>query len=98
MRLRHTANEVARNQNRSFARSEGLGKIAGRLGGVPDGLLARFTETIERKAPGEWIVSTRLEGPADAAFVFSHLALAEQILESDQREWLRLMLEAEWYR
>jgi hypothetical protein len=98
MRLRHTANEVARNQNRSFARSEGLGKIAKRLGGLPEGLLVRVTETVVRRSTRELLVSTKIEGPADAAFVFSHLALAEQILESDQREWLRLMLEAEWYR
>jgi hypothetical protein len=28
---------------------------------------------------------------------FSYMQLAEFILASDQREWLRLMREAEWY-
>jgi hypothetical protein len=29
-------------------------------------------------------------------FLFTTLALSEALLESEQREWLRLMLEAEW--
>jgi hypothetical protein len=29
-------------------------------------------------------------------FLFTNLALSESLLESEQREWLRLMLEAEW--
>jgi hypothetical protein len=31
------------------------------------------------------------------AEVLAHVALAESVLAGDQREWLRLMLEAEWY-
>jgi hypothetical protein len=31
------------------------------------------------------------------AGVLAHVALAESVLAGDQREWLRLMLEAEWY-
>lgn len=98
MRLRHTANEVARNQNRSIARREGLLEIARRIGGVPEDLLVQITETLRQPSPGTLVLSTRVAGPPDAAFVFSHLALAEQILEADQREWLRLMLDAEWFR
>lgn len=35
--------------------------------------------------------------PPDTARLFQLLALAEAVLVSEQREWLRLMLDAEWY-
>jgi hypothetical protein len=35
--------------------------------------------------------------PPDAARLFRLLALSEALLVSEQREWLRLMLDAEWY-
>lgn len=42
-------------------------------------------------------IADRLRADAPAADVFSDLGLAEHILAADQGEWLRLMLEAEWY-
>ncbi len=42
-------------------------------------------------------VADRLRAQAPAEDVFSDLGLCEHILAADQGEWLRLMLEAEWY-
>lgn len=71
LRLRVTANEVARNRARSLARESALREIARRLDAAD---------------------------ASEPSVVFGNLALAEQILSTDQHEWLRLMLEAEWFR
>lgn len=43
-------------------------------------------------------ISRRMQREASPhAGVLEHVALAESVLAGDQREWLRLMLEAEWY-
>ncbi len=42
-------------------------------------------------------IADRLRADAPAEDVFSDLGLCEHILGADQGEWLRLMLEAEWY-
>ena len=42
-------------------------------------------------------IADRLRAEAPAEDVFSDLGLCEHILAADQGEWLRLMLEAEWY-
>ena len=42
-------------------------------------------------------LSERLRGAKDAAGVFREIGFCEQILEADLREWLRLMVEAEWF-
>lgn len=42
-------------------------------------------------------LSEQLEEDRETRRVFWNLQLCEFILESDQREWLRLMREAEWY-
>ncbi len=42
-------------------------------------------------------IADRLRADSEATDVFSDLGLAEHILAGDQGEWLRLMLEAEWY-
>ncbi len=97
-RLHVTANEVARNRNRSLARECALQQIANRLGGLDETLLARVTGTVQEIPPDGLRISATAEGPPDSASVFANLALSEQILSTDQHEWLRLMLEAEWYR
>jgi len=99
LRLRVTANEVSRNRSRSLARESALREIARRVGGIDESLVLRVTGTVrEMREPAGLRLATVVEGSPDAAFVFSNLALAEQILSTDQHEWLRLMLEAEWYR
>jgi hypothetical protein len=42
-------------------------------------------------------LSERLRAASDPAGVFREIGFCEQILESDLREWLRLMVEAEWF-
>jgi hypothetical protein len=42
--------------------------------------------------------ATREALDPDPASLLTNLALCEAILSADQREWLRLMLDAEWYR
>jgi hypothetical protein len=42
-------------------------------------------------------LSERLREAKDAAGVFREIGFCEQILEADLREWLRLMVEAEWF-
>jgi hypothetical protein len=42
-------------------------------------------------------LSQRLRGGAEWDEVFRDLSVAEQVLESEHREWLRLMIEAEWF-
>ncbi len=99
LRLKVTANEVARNRSRSLARKSGLDEIARRLGSLDRKQLLKVTGTVrETREPPGVRISRHVEGALDPGYVFSHLALAEQILASDQREWLRLMLEAEWYK
>jgi hypothetical protein len=98
-RLKVTANEVARNRSRSLARRSSLQQIADRLGGLDRKQVLKITGTVrETREPPGVRISRKVEGALDPRYVFSHLALAEQILASDQREWLRLMLEAEWYK
>jgi hypothetical protein len=41
--------------------------------------------------------SERLRGASDSLTVFRDVGFCEQILEPDLREWLRLMVEAEWF-
>ena len=50
--------------------------------------LTRYRDAIE---------SVSRADPPDAARLFHLLALSEALLVSEQREWLRLMLDAEWY-
>ena len=98
-RLKVTANETARNRSRSLARRSSLQQIADRLGVLDRRQILKVTGTVrETREPPGVRVSRRVEGALDPGYVFSHLALAEQILAADQREWLRLMLEAEWYK
>ncbi len=99
LRLKVTANEFARNRGRSLAHRSALEEIARRLGSLDPKQLLKVTGTMrETREPPGVRISRRVEGALDPGYVFSHLALAEQILASDQREWLRLMLEAEWYK
>lgn len=42
-------------------------------------------------------VENRLRPDASAGDVFADMGLCEYVLASDQGEWLRLMIEAEWY-
>jgi hypothetical protein len=42
-------------------------------------------------------IGIELERPRDAYHALFLLRRAEHVLDSDQREWLRLMYEAEWY-
>lgn len=42
-------------------------------------------------------LSARLREASDAPAVFRELGFCEQVLESDLREWMRLMVEAEWF-
>lgn len=42
-------------------------------------------------------ISERLDADNGAATVFNELWCAEQVLESEHREWLRLLAEAEWF-
>lgn len=98
-RLRVTANELARNRNRSLARKSALEQIAGRLGALDPKQIVRVTETLrETREPPGVRISRNVQEDLDPAWVLSQLALAEQVLASDQHEWLRLMLEAEWYK
>jgi len=98
MRMRHTANEAARNRNRSLARRAGLAEIARRLGGIPADALSAPLDAVEPTSRrGKPVAAGASQAPLDPAFVFAHLSLCEQLLEADQREWLRLMLQAEWY-
>lgn len=97
-RTQLAANEIARNRNRSHARYAALTTLARRLDPAERPLL-RITQLVEEtQQPAGLRVSHAIEGPADAAVSFGNLVLSEQILATDQREWLRLMLEAEWYR
>jgi hypothetical protein len=99
LRLQVTANEVARNRSRSRAHRSALEEIARRLGGLDRKQLLKVTGTLrETREPPGLRVSRQVERGLDPSYVFAHIALAEQILASDQREWLRLMLEAEWYK
>jgi hypothetical protein len=99
LRLQVTANEVARNRNRSLAHRSALEEIARRLGSLDRKQLLKVTGTLrETREPPGLRVSRQVEGGLDPSYIFGHLALSEQILSSDQREWLRLMLEAEWYK
>jgi hypothetical protein len=42
-------------------------------------------------------IAERLSGNPAPQSLFAHIAMAEYILAADQHEWLRLMLDAEWY-
>ncbi len=42
-------------------------------------------------------IAIELERPRDAYHALSLMRMAEHVLDADQREWLRLMHEAEWY-
>ncbi|MFN7942856.1 MAG: hypothetical protein U0X73_14805 [Thermoanaerobaculia bacterium] len=42
-------------------------------------------------------IESEVAAGADAARIFRDLALAESLLEGESREWLRLMIEAEWW-
>jgi len=42
-------------------------------------------------------LSERLRDASDAPTVFRELGFCEQTFESDLREWMRLMVEAEWF-
>jgi hypothetical protein len=42
-------------------------------------------------------LSARLSDATDAPSIFRELGFCEQVLESDLREWMRLMVEAEWF-
>ncbi|MEO6391034.1 MAG: hypothetical protein ABIP75_04225 [Pyrinomonadaceae bacterium] len=43
------------------------------------------------------LLKERLKSEQDAKTVFYQLWVCEQVLESEHREWLRLMIEAEWF-
>jgi hypothetical protein len=59
--------------------------------------MALPTASARRHLP-ESRISVTIQRPADAAWMLSQVAVAEQIRSTDQHEWLRLMLGAEWYR
>lgn len=42
-------------------------------------------------------LSERLRYATDAPAIFRELGFGEQVLEADLREWMRLMMEAEWF-
>ena len=42
-------------------------------------------------------LSDRLRKAKDAPTIFRELGFCEQVLEADLREWMRLMVEAEWF-
>jgi hypothetical protein len=42
-------------------------------------------------------LSQRLRDASDTSKIFRELGFCEQVLESDLREWMRLMTEAEWF-
>ncbi len=99
LRLRVTANETSRNYSRSRARKHALEQIAERLDHLDVVSRPRMADAVpvRGQARGGRVLG-KIEGPAEVALVLSQVALAEQILSTDQHEWLRLMLEAEWYR
>ena len=99
LRLQLTANEVGRNRNRSLAKYDAIGAVGRRLAEIHPGVLLQLTETVEAtRDPEVFTVREKREGPPDPGLVFTYLALSEYMLSADQHEWLRLMLEAEWYR
>jgi hypothetical protein len=92
-----TANEASRNSNRSLAKLSALQQIASRLGANAPAALKRLRETMEPPVR-DLLVSSCNPELSDSTLVLGNIAVSEYILGTDQHEWLRLMLEAEWYR
>jgi hypothetical protein len=61
----------------------------------------QFGRNRARSAAKGWAltqVARRIEvGPPPLGSLFQNISLAESVLAADQGEWLRLMIEAEWY-
>jgi hypothetical protein len=58
---------------------------------------ARNTDRYRAKAVAMTSIDSALEHVTDARSRFLGLWFSEQTLENEHREWLRLMLEAEWF-
>jgi hypothetical protein len=59
--------------------------------------MKRLRETMEPPVR-DLLVSSSNPELSDSTLVLGNIAVSEYILGTDQHEWLRLMLEAEWYR
>ncbi len=79
-----TAHEFARNTSRFQAEHHALCELARRLSEV----LSEAPDNTAGVAP---------DREHDTHAVLWELGFCEHMLESDRREWLRLMVEAEWY-
>jgi hypothetical protein len=100
IRTNRQAQEFSRNLLRSHARHSALLRIHGRLGGhfAPrnaDLRLLGHSGTLAAEA--DLRVREDIVEVPEPVTAFAYMHLAEFILASDQREWLRLMREAEWY-
>lgn len=100
IRTNRQAQEFSRNLLRSHARHAALLRIHGRLGGhfsAAESDLRLLESKGAHSAEADLRVRDEIVEVPEPVTAFSYMQLAEFILASDQREWLRLMREAEWY-
>jgi hypothetical protein len=90
VRTFRSAYEAARNRSRYCAASSALQPTADRLVDRLADRLARDAEFLRRP-------STEGKMTVDAPDVFRDMWRCEQILQAEHHEWVRLMMEAEWF-
>jgi len=91
VRTWRSAFEFSRNKGRFEAAHQALQDLERRL--VDEGFAASGKPTGQASAPGE---GKDVE-ETDAYPILRDLSWCEHILESEHREWLRLMFETEWF-